>query len=137
MGWKSEFGPVAQLGAHYIRIVGVAGSNPVRSTTSSRTSYRSRRLFYKSLRSFIPSLLLSKSNPLRWALIWFSFFLRGLQIVRDDFFQKSSLIHCVTPPLQIKPASLALIWFFVFRQFLLNLPYFYIPPLYNLSLAGP
>lgn len=25
-------GPVAQLGAHYIRIVGVVGSNPIRST---------------------------------------------------------------------------------------------------------
>ena len=38
--------------------------------TSSRTSYRSRRLFIlKSHRSFIPSLLLSKSNPLRWASI--------------------------------------------------------------------
>ena len=38
--------------------------------TSPRTSYRSRRLFIlKSHRSFIPSLLLSKSNPLRWASI--------------------------------------------------------------------
>ena len=25
-------GPVAQLGAHHIRIVGVVGSNPIRST---------------------------------------------------------------------------------------------------------
>lgn len=48
------------------------GSIPFKSTTSSRTSYRSRRLFIlKSHRSFIPSLLLSKSNPLRWASIWF------------------------------------------------------------------
>ena len=29
---KCRFGPVAQLGAHYIRIVGVVGSNPIRST---------------------------------------------------------------------------------------------------------
>ena len=28
----APFGPVAQLGAHYIRIVGVVGSNPIRST---------------------------------------------------------------------------------------------------------
>ena len=27
-----KLGPVAQLGAHYIRIVGVVGSNPIRST---------------------------------------------------------------------------------------------------------
>ena len=40
------------------------------STTSSRTAYRSRRLFIKSHRSFIPALLLSKSNPLHWASIW-------------------------------------------------------------------
>ena len=30
------FGPVAQLGAHHIRIVGVVGSNPIRSTRKSR-----------------------------------------------------------------------------------------------------
>lgn len=27
-----KLGPVAQLGAHHIRIVGVVGSNPIRST---------------------------------------------------------------------------------------------------------
>ena len=27
-----RYGPVAQLGAHHIRIVGVVGSNPIRST---------------------------------------------------------------------------------------------------------
>ena len=30
------FGPVAQLGAHHIRIVGVVGSNPIRSTKKSK-----------------------------------------------------------------------------------------------------
>ena len=40
--------------------------------TSSRTAYRSRRLFYKSHRSLIPSLLLSKPDPLRWAPVWFA-----------------------------------------------------------------
>ena len=32
MKTRFEYGPVAQLGAHYIRIVGVVGSNPIRST---------------------------------------------------------------------------------------------------------
>ena len=36
----SSYGPVAQLGAHYIRIVGVVGSNPIRSTkTGNRRSF--------------------------------------------------------------------------------------------------
>ena len=35
----NSFGPVAQLGAHHIRIVGVVGSNPIRSTkTGNRRS---------------------------------------------------------------------------------------------------
>ena len=83
-------------------------------TTSSRTTYRSRRRFLRH-RSFTPSLLLSKSNPLRWASIWFFCFMgipfighprsakppcgnsaaprfavvfcrRGLRIVRDGVF---------------------------------------------------
>ena len=43
-------------------------------TTSSRTAYRSRRRFlFQSKRhlSLIPSLLLSKSQTLRWFAIWF------------------------------------------------------------------
>ena len=32
----TKYGPVAQLGAHHIRIVGVVGSNPIRSTRKSR-----------------------------------------------------------------------------------------------------
>ena len=48
-----------------------AGSSPATGTTSPRTSYRSRRLFCKSHLSLILSRLLSKSNPLRWASIWF------------------------------------------------------------------
>ena len=31
------YGPVAQLGAHHIRIVGVVGSNPIRSTRKQKT----------------------------------------------------------------------------------------------------
>ena len=33
--------------------------------------YRLLRLFYKSQSKLTPLLLLSKSNPLRWASIWF------------------------------------------------------------------
>ena len=36
LGQKIASGPVAQLGAHHIRIVGVVGSNPIRSTKKSR-----------------------------------------------------------------------------------------------------
>ena len=52
---------------------GVRSSNLRRVTTSSRTAYRSRRLFItKSHRSFTPSLLLSKSQPLALGcdLVW-------------------------------------------------------------------
>ena len=43
---------------------GRAGSTPATGTTSPRTTYRSRRLFYKSHLSLILSRLLSKSQPL-------------------------------------------------------------------------
>lgn len=37
---KYRYGLVAQLGAHHIRIVGVVGSNPIRSTkTGNRRSF--------------------------------------------------------------------------------------------------
>ena len=45
-------------------------------TTSLRTPYRSRRLFFKSHLSFILLRLLSELNPLRWASIWFLLQLR-------------------------------------------------------------
>ena len=37
-------GPVAQLGAHHIRIVGVVGSNPIRST-KTKTLVHGTRVF--------------------------------------------------------------------------------------------
>ena len=37
-------GPVAQLGAHHIRIVGVVGSNPIRST-NRKTLVHGTRVF--------------------------------------------------------------------------------------------
>ena len=49
-------------------------SNPSVSTTSSQALYRLRRLFmlcFKSRLALTPLLILSKANPLRWALIWF------------------------------------------------------------------
>ena len=90
------------------------------SHTSSRTAYRSRRLFYKSHLSLIPSLLLTKPNPLRWAPVWpwlqgrsSSVYAAGaLYAVADcisfatTFLQKSSLTHSVAPPHQTEPAAL-------------------------------
>ena len=64
------YDPVAQQAEHLPFKQGVRGSNPRWVTTSSRTAYRSRRLFYKSHLSLIPSLLLTKPNPLRWAPVW-------------------------------------------------------------------
>ena len=52
-----------------------AGSNPALSATSSQALYRLRRLFMLRIKSHLvltPLLLLSKSNPLRWASIWLS-----------------------------------------------------------------
>ena len=41
-------GPVAQLGAHYIRIVGVVGSNPIRSTTKKESFvYQAKDSFFE------------------------------------------------------------------------------------------
>ena len=47
------------------------GSSPTTGTTSEQALYRLLRLFYKSQSALTPRLLLSKSNPLRWASIWF------------------------------------------------------------------
>ena len=63
--------PLAQLAEQLPFKQWVWSSNLQRVTTSSRTAYRSRRLFYKSHLSRIPSLLLSKPNPLHWASVWF------------------------------------------------------------------
>ena len=49
-------GPVAQLGAHYIRIVGVVGSNPIRSTK-------------KEVTFVYQKLLLFLSKPQAWHII--------------------------------------------------------------------
>jgi len=40
-------------------------------STSEQAAYRLLRLFFKSQSALIALLLLSKSNPLRWASIWF------------------------------------------------------------------
>ncbi len=62
------------MGERTVRIRKVKGSNPSVSTTSSQALYRLRRLFMLCIKSHLaltPLLLLSKSNPLRWASIWF------------------------------------------------------------------
>ena len=43
----------------------------LRCSTSEQALYRLLRLFYKSQSALTPLLLLSKSNPLRWASIWY------------------------------------------------------------------
>ena len=43
----------------------------LRCSTSEQALYRLLRLFYKSQSKLTPLLLLSKSNPLHWASIWF------------------------------------------------------------------
>ena len=53
---------------------GNMGSIPVRVTSSSQATYRLRRAFlfhYKAHLALTLLLLASKSNPLRWASIWF------------------------------------------------------------------
>ena len=47
------------------------GSTPTTRTTSEQALYRLLRLFYKSQSALTPLLLLSKSQPLRWVVIWF------------------------------------------------------------------
>ena len=49
-------GPVAQLGAHYIRIVGVVGSNPIRSTMPEQSRLCSGIFFAKVLLALLPFL---------------------------------------------------------------------------------
>ena len=65
------YDPVAQSAEQLPFKQWVRGSNPRRVTTSEQASYRLLRLFFKSQSALILLLLLSKSNPLRWASIWF------------------------------------------------------------------
>ena len=61
------------LVSRLVRVQETVGSNPATRTTSSRTAYRSRRRFLfpsKRHRSFTPSLLLSKPQPLCWVAVW-------------------------------------------------------------------
>ena len=102
------------------------GSNPTVSATSEQALYRLLRLFYKSQSARMPLLLLSKSQPLRWVVIWFgqilwitASILFGLHTSsrmsyhsRRRFFT-SSLIHSIAPPFQIEPTALG--FYLVFR----------------------
>ena len=78
------------------------GSSPHARTTSSRTSYRSRRRFFfqnNRHRSFTPSLLLSKLNSLRWASIWGFSFLQASYRSRRRFFVPNKRHRSFTPSL--------------------------------------
>ena len=55
------FGPVAQLGAHYIRIVGVVGSNPIRST-KSRLIESVSLLFLSALQFIFENTIMNKKR---------------------------------------------------------------------------
>ena len=70
-------------------------------TTSPRTPYRSRQLFYKSHRSFILLRLLSESNPLRWASIRFSCPQSGHLFCQHN--PRRNKVR-FAPPLQLRPA---------------------------------
>ncbi len=90
------------------------------STTSPRTSYRSRRLFYKSHLSLILSRLLSKPDPLSLGSGLVLGQRRKLKhllgnkthVVADvisfaaTFLQKSPLTHFAAAPLQTGPTAL-------------------------------
>ena len=49
----------------------VVSSSLAGGATSEQALYRLLRLFFKSQSALMPLLLLSKSQPLRWAAIWF------------------------------------------------------------------
>ena len=101
------------------------GSSPVTGTSSSQAPYRLRRVFSfysKTHRALILLLLASKSNPLRWASIWFRVQAWELEhlsccdvphrgklcIACSDFFQKPERAHAAAPPFQITTACAGL-----------------------------
>ena len=65
------FGVWRSLVSRLVRDQEASGSNPDTPTTSEQALYRLLRLFCKSQSALMPLLLLPKSNPLRWASIWF------------------------------------------------------------------
>ena len=106
------------------------GSSPVTGTSSSQAPYRLRRVFSfysKTHRALILLLLASKSNPLRWASIWFRVQAWELEhlsccdvphrgklcIACSDFFQKPERAHASAPRFQIAPLRWASIWSWV------------------------
>ena len=65
--WKRPPAP----GEIPVKALSDGGSTPPISTMSEQALYRLLRLFYKSRSALMPLLLLSKSQPLRWIVIWF------------------------------------------------------------------
>ena len=97
------------------------GSSPVTGTTSSRTAYRSRRRFLfpsKRHRSFTPSLLLSKSKPLRWVSILCAalraafLYVSAISLATSFFIplQSSSRAHSAAPRFQTATACWVAVW---------------------------
>ena len=62
---------VAQLVARLLWEQDAGRSSRPTRTTSEQALYRLLRLFFKNQSALMPLLLLSKSNPLRWASICF------------------------------------------------------------------
>ena len=76
-------------------------SSPTTGTTSSQASYRLRRLFMLCIKSHLaltPLLLLSESNPLRWALIRFLCPQNWLTLTRINSIALWASIRYITSP---------------------------------------
>ena len=104
-----------------------AGSTPVTRTTSSQASYRLRRFFMLCIKSHLaltPLLLLSKSNPLRWASIWF--FSTIINILHQCYTS-----HTI-PPSKTFPSHILTGLYFFYRMYY----HFHIRGFYALWLCG-
>ena len=69
--WKISYPGVAQLVARLLWEQDAGSSSLPTRTTSEQALYRLLRLFYKSQSALTPLLILSKSQPLRWVVIWY------------------------------------------------------------------
>ena len=120
-----EMVDMQDLGSCAVRRV---GSNPTTRTTSSRTAYRSRRLFFKksSLAQSVAPPLQTEPAALGFGLVLAAnlkaaasgiYSVPVLHVVADcisfatTFFKSHlSLIHSVAPPPQMRPAALGSHW---------------------------
>ena len=83
---KYRYGLVAQLGAHHIRIVGVVGSNPIRSTKKRTTAVILPWFFFIFLHQKYP-LAYSSKQAFRIACLGD---IKFLKILFDNIFHNST-----------------------------------------------